>query len=182
MVDKLLIFVKNSSYTNFFIENLKNKKNILGRGLFRRKGQLVNHEIGLGLSMAIPWLPKLFSEEHPIGGHSYKVLIGTQSAGGADSNRGGRDGNARGPRGPAVAVSSADNNPWPARICAMKWPHVRHFAVAGGGPVTRDVTVMKVRIWPGFWPKSRVGAGFGPRKCARILPRPSDTPNVWFPM
>jgi len=101
---------------------------------------------------------------------------------GGRANRGGRDGNARGPRGPAVAVSSADNNPWPARICAMKWPHVRHFAAAGAGRVTRDVTVRKARIWPGFWQKSRVGAGFGPRKCARILARPSDTPNVWFPM
>ncbi len=94
----------------------------------------------------------------------------TRGAAGADSNRGGRDGNARGPRGPAVAVSSADNNnPWPARICAMKWPHVRHFAAAGSGPVTRDVTVRKVRIWPGFRPKSRVGAGFGPQNFGTAL-------------
>ena len=75
----------------------------------------------------------------------------------------------RGPRGPAVAFSSADNNPWPARICAMKWPHVRHFAAAGAGRVTRDVTFRKVSIWPGFRPKSRVGAGFGPQNFGTAL-------------
>ena len=139
---------------------------------FASLSNLATLQIGLGLSMPIPWLPKIVLEEHPFRARKSAFLIGAlkePKPRGGRANRGGRAGNAREPRGPAVAVSSADNNPWPARICAMKWPHVRHFAAAGAGRVTRDVTVRKARIWPGLRSKLRVGAGFGPQDFGTAL-------------
>ena len=66
----------------FFFENPKNKKNILGRGLFRRKGQLVNHKIGKDLSIPIPWWPKVFLQwqrrKKMRGGYLHRAVRGTR--------------------------------------------------------------------------------------------------------
>ena len=82
MVDKLLIFVKNSSYTNFFFENSENNKTILGRGLFRIYGQLVNHKIGKDLCMAIPWWSKVSLQwqrrKKMRGGYLHRAVRGTR--------------------------------------------------------------------------------------------------------